>query len=95
VPPVLRCSYVTSTDSRGRGTGLLRGRNLTEAQLETKITAAQACYETWRRNISITTRLVDTVSTPMLLKVVRAHKIDPKRRVYGVRRQNAPFVKWT
>jgi alcohol dehydrogenase len=32
----------------------------------------------WDRNISITTRLVDTVSTPMLLKVFKARKIDPK-----------------
>ena len=32
----------------------------------------------WDRNISITTRLVDAVSTPMLLNVVAAHKIDPK-----------------
>ena len=32
----------------------------------------------WDRNISITTRLVDTASTPMLLKIVGAHKIDPK-----------------
>jgi alcohol dehydrogenase len=32
----------------------------------------------WDRNITITTRLVDTVSTPMLLDTVRAHKIDPK-----------------
>jgi alcohol dehydrogenase len=32
----------------------------------------------WDRNITITTRLVDTVSTPMLLKVVAAGKIDPK-----------------
>jgi alcohol dehydrogenase len=32
----------------------------------------------WDRNITITTRLVDTVSTPMLLSTVRAHKIDPK-----------------
>jgi alcohol dehydrogenase len=32
----------------------------------------------WDRNISITTRLVDTVSTPMLLKVLGARKIDPK-----------------
>ena len=31
----------------------------------------------WDRNISITTRLVDTASTPMLLKVVKARKIDP------------------
>jgi alcohol dehydrogenase len=32
----------------------------------------------WDRNISITTRLVDTVSTPMLLNTVRSHKIEPK-----------------
>jgi threonine dehydrogenase-like Zn-dependent dehydrogenase len=33
----------------------------------------------WSHNISITTRLVDTVSTPMLLKTVQAGKIDPTR----------------
>ena len=32
----------------------------------------------WSQNITITTRLVDTVTTPMLLKTVEAHKIDPK-----------------
>ncbi|MBI2234443.1 MAG: zinc-dependent alcohol dehydrogenase family protein [Micavibrio aeruginosavorus] len=32
----------------------------------------------WDRNITITTRLVDTVTTPMLLKTVRSKKIDPK-----------------
>jgi alcohol dehydrogenase len=32
----------------------------------------------WDRNITITTRLVDTVSTLMLLNVVRSHKLDPK-----------------
>jgi alcohol dehydrogenase len=32
----------------------------------------------WDRNITITTRLVDTVSTPMLLNSVGSHKIDPK-----------------
>ena len=32
----------------------------------------------WDRNISITTRLVDTASTPMLLKIVSPHRIDPK-----------------
>ncbi len=31
----------------------------------------------WSQNISITTRLVDTVTTPMLLKTVSAKKIDP------------------
>ena len=35
----------------------------------------------WDRNISITTRLVDTVSTPMLLNIVEAHKIDPKQLI--------------
>jgi alcohol dehydrogenase len=32
----------------------------------------------WDRNITITTRLVDTVSTPMLLKTTQSCKIDPK-----------------
>jgi len=32
----------------------------------------------WDRNISITTRLVDTVSMPMLLKSLSANKIDAK-----------------
>jgi alcohol dehydrogenase len=32
----------------------------------------------WNRNISITTRLVDTVTIPMLFKTVGSHKIDPK-----------------
>lgn len=31
----------------------------------------------WDRNVTITTRLVDTVSTPLLLKMVRSRKIDP------------------
>ncbi|MEO6014819.1 MAG: zinc-dependent alcohol dehydrogenase family protein [Devosia sp.] len=31
----------------------------------------------WDRNITITTRLVDTVSTPMLLNVVQSQKLDP------------------
>ena len=33
--------------------------------------------ELWDRNISITTRLVDTVTIPMLFKTVGARKIDP------------------
>lgn len=32
----------------------------------------------WDRNITITTRLVDTVSTPMLLGSLRSKKFDPK-----------------
>ena len=35
----------------------------------------------WDRNIAITTRLVDTASTPMLLKVLGAGKIDPTRLI--------------
>jgi alcohol dehydrogenase len=35
----------------------------------------------WDQNISITTRLVDTVTTPMLLKTVEAHKIDPTKLI--------------
>jgi alcohol dehydrogenase len=35
----------------------------------------------WDRNITITTRLVDTASTPMLLNTLRSHKIDPKRLI--------------
>jgi alcohol dehydrogenase len=35
----------------------------------------------WDRNITITTRLVDTVSTPMLLNTLRSHKLDAKRLV--------------
>lgn len=32
----------------------------------------------WSHNVTITTRLVDTVSTPMLLKTLQAGKIDPE-----------------
>jgi alcohol dehydrogenase len=35
----------------------------------------------WSQNIAITTRLVDTVSTPMLLKTVQSHKVDPARLI--------------
>jgi alcohol dehydrogenase len=31
----------------------------------------------WSRNVTITTRLVDTVTTPMLLKIVQSRKLDP------------------
>lgn len=31
----------------------------------------------WSQNITITTRLVDTITTPMLLKIVKAKKLDP------------------
>ncbi len=35
----------------------------------------------WDRNLTITTRLVDTVSTPMLLNLLKAERIDPKRLI--------------
>jgi alcohol dehydrogenase len=35
----------------------------------------------WDRNISITTRLVDTATIPMLFKTVASHKIDPQRLI--------------
>ena len=37
--------------------------------------------ELWDRNISITTRLVNTATIPMLFKTVGAHKIDPNRLI--------------
>jgi len=33
----------------------------------------------WDRNIAMTTGLVDTVSTPMLLKVVRSGKLQTRK----------------
>jgi alcohol dehydrogenase len=35
----------------------------------------------WSQNITITTRLVDTVTTPMLLKTVRSGRIDPTKLI--------------
>ena len=35
----------------------------------------------WSQNIAITTRLVDTVSTPMLLKTVQSRKLDPSQLI--------------
>lgn len=35
----------------------------------------------WSQNVAITTRLVDTVSTPMLLRTVQAKKIDPAKLI--------------
>jgi alcohol dehydrogenase len=35
----------------------------------------------WDRNITLTTRLVDTVTTPMLLKIVRSGKLEPGKLV--------------
>ncbi|HTW33183.1 MAG TPA: zinc-dependent alcohol dehydrogenase family protein [Rhizomicrobium sp.] len=35
----------------------------------------------WDHNIAITTRLVDTATTPLLLKTVQARKVDPRRLI--------------
>jgi alcohol dehydrogenase len=35
----------------------------------------------WSRNITITTRLVDTVTTPMLLRTVQSRKIEPTKLI--------------
>jgi alcohol dehydrogenase len=35
----------------------------------------------WSHNVTITTRLVDTVTTPMLFKTVQSKKIDPTRLI--------------
>jgi alcohol dehydrogenase len=35
----------------------------------------------WSKNITITTRLVDTVTTPMLFKTVQSKKIQPKQLI--------------
>ncbi|MEP6739203.1 MAG: zinc-dependent alcohol dehydrogenase family protein [Caldimonas sp.] len=35
----------------------------------------------WSKNIAITTRLVDTVTTPMLMKTVQSKRLDPTRLI--------------
>jgi len=35
----------------------------------------------WAQNVTITTRLVDTVTTPMLLKNVASGKLKPKQLI--------------
>jgi alcohol dehydrogenase len=35
----------------------------------------------WSQNITMTTRLVDTVTTPMLLKAIQANKVDPSQLI--------------
>lgn len=35
----------------------------------------------WDRNITITTRLVDTITTPMLFKSVQSRKLEPKKLI--------------
>jgi len=35
----------------------------------------------WSQNIAITTRLVDTTTTPLLMKAVQAKKLDPSRLI--------------
>ena len=35
----------------------------------------------WSRNVTITTGLVDTLTTPMLLKIVQSNQLDPKKLI--------------
>jgi len=35
----------------------------------------------WSQNVTITTRLVDTVTTPLLLKTVQSKKIEPNNLI--------------
>jgi len=35
----------------------------------------------WDRNITLTTRLVDTITTPMLFKLVQSGRLEPKKLV--------------
>jgi alcohol dehydrogenase len=35
----------------------------------------------WAHNITLTTRLVDTATTPMLLKLVQSGRLQPKKLV--------------
>jgi alcohol dehydrogenase len=35
----------------------------------------------WSHNITITTQLVDTVTTPMLLKTVQSKKLEPNKLI--------------
>jgi alcohol dehydrogenase len=35
----------------------------------------------WSQNITLTTRLVDTVTSPMLLKAIQSRKVDPKQLI--------------
>ena len=35
----------------------------------------------WSQNITITTRLVDAVTTPLLLRMVAAGKLEPKKLI--------------
>jgi alcohol dehydrogenase len=35
----------------------------------------------WSKNITITTRLVDTISTPLLIKTITSKKLDPSKLI--------------
>ncbi len=35
----------------------------------------------WSHNVAITTRLIDTVTTPKLLRIVQSKKLDPTRLI--------------
>ena len=68
----LRRSYFAKTSSRPADDRQYR-RSRREGDLHLE--------RLWSQNITITTRLVDTVTTPMLLKTAQAGNIDPKRLI--------------
>lgn len=70
VPPTFAlCQEIVATGGRIANIGVY-GKSV-ELHLE----------KLWDRNIAVTTRLVDTVTTPMLLKVVQSGKLQPARLV--------------
>jgi len=54
---------------------------LEERPRPTIIEATDAIVRIWASNITLTTRLVDASTTPMLLKMVQSGRLDPKRLV--------------
>ena len=70
IPPTFElCQSIVAAGGRIANVGV-HGKSVT-LHLETL----------WSKNISITTRLVDTVTTPMLFKTVQAEKILPKKLI--------------
>jgi alcohol dehydrogenase len=63
------CQYLVAPGGRIANIGV-HGKSV-ELHLETL----------WEKNITITTRLVDTVSTPMLMKTVQAGKLNAKQLI--------------
>lgn len=92
-PITLTVSVETDTAAKGRAVAFVATGKITRSEFGMmfggtianigvhgqKVALHLECL--WDRNISITTRLVDTVTIPMLFNTVRSHKIDPKRLI--------------